>query len=329
MSDHPTASSALLDFLKRPSAGAVLFTAIIVVGFTLQTDGMWLSQDNMVSVLQVTATLGIMTLGEALVIGTREIDISVGSIFGIGALVYLGTGATIGAVPATALSVACGAAIGALNGLLVTRFRVSSLIATLGTLFIFRGLCYALTEGFSFSAGDGLRGTFGYQLFGGQEILGYKDSIVWLLLLVAVLHIVVFRTPYGNRLLALGGDEASALSRGVRVTMMKWQVFVASGALAAFAGVLEASKIGFADGSFGRLQELQAIAACVIGGCLLTGGRISLVGAALGVFALTGIQSLLVLNGIQPQWYNVLLAIIIVGALIGNNAFRSFVLKRS
>jgi simple sugar transport system permease protein len=289
------------------------------VAFSIQTGGTWISQANMASVLQVSATLGIMTLGEALVITAREIDISVGSIFGIGALVYLGSASTIGAFPAVILAVVCGAAIGALNGLLVTRFRVSALIATLGTLFVFRGICYALTEGFSFSAGEPLRQSVAYAIFGGYEFFGFKDSILWLVVLVAVLHVVVFATPFGNRL----------LSRGVRVTLMKWQAFVLSGILAAFAGVLEASKIGFADGSFGRLQELQAIAACVIGGCLLTGGRCSMVGAALGAFALTGIQSVLVLNGVQPQWYNVLLGVIIVVALIADKSLRAWALSRS
>jgi ribose transport system permease protein len=329
VSAQSTPTLDLLELAKRPATSVIVFTAVIVVAFSIQTGGTWISQANMASVLQVSATLGIMTLGEALVITAREIDISVGSIFGIGALVYLGSASTIGAFPAVILAVVCGAAIGALNGLLVTRFRVSALIATLGTLFVFRGICYALTEGFSFSAGEPLRQSVAYAIFGGYEFFGFKDSILWLVVLVAVLHVVVFATPFGNRLLALGGDDASALSRGVRVTLMKWQAFVLSGILAAFAGVLEASKIGFADGSFGRLQELQAIAACVIGGCLLTGGRCSMVGAALGAFALTGIQSVLVLNGVQPQWYNVLLGVIIVVALIADKSLRAWALSRS
>jgi ribose transport system permease protein len=319
----------LLDAVKRPATSVVIFTSLIIVVFTAETSGVWLSQANMTSVLQAAATLAIMTLGEALVITAREIDISVGSTFGIGALVYLGSASTIGAFPAVVLALVCGAAIGALNGVLVTRFKISSLIATLGTLFIFRGICYALTEGFSFTAGEPLRQSLAYGIFGGYTFFGFKNSVLWAVVLVAVLHVVMFSTPFGNRLLALGGDEASALSRGVRVTLMKWQVFVLSGILAAFGGVLEASKIGFADGSFGRLQELQAIAACVIGGCLLTGGRCSMIGAALGAFALTGIQSFLVLNGVQPQWYNVLLGVIIVIALLGDKGLRRWALGGS
>jgi ribose transport system permease protein len=300
---------------------------LLVVVFAVQTGGVWLSKDNMTSVLQVTATLGIMALGEALVIATREIDISVGSIFGIGSLIYLGLAPIAGAQVAVAGAILAGAAIGALNGQLVARFKVSALIATLGTLFIFRGICYALTEGFSFSAGDALLTSPVYTVFGGGQILGVKNSLVWLVLTAFVLHVVVFDTRWGNWLLAVGGDEPSALSRGIRTKHVKVVAFVVSGALAAFAGVLEASKIGFADGSFGRLQELQAIAACVIGGCTLTGGRCSIVGVVFATFMLMGIQSFLVLNSVQPQWFMILLGAMIIVAMVTDKAIHRWILQ--
>ena len=311
-----------------PAVGIVALTALLVVAFGVQTAGVWLSKDNMTSVLQATATLGIMALGEALVITAREIDISVGSVFGIGSLVYLGFAPIAGPLAAFAGAIFAGAAIGALNGLLVTRFKVSALIATLGTLFIFRGICYALTEGFSFEAGDALMTSRVYTVFGGGEILGVKNSLLWLVLAAFALHVVMFGTPFGNWLLAVGGDEQSALSRGVRTKAVKLVAFVLSGALAAFAGVLEASKIGFADGSFGRLQELQAIAACVIGGCTLTGGRCSIVGVVFATFMLMGIQSFLVLNGVEPQWFMILLGVMIVVAMVTDRAIHRWILLR-
>ena len=231
-------------------------------------------------------------------------------------------------VPAAIVAVAAGSAIGLLNGFLVTRLKVPSLIATLGTLFIFRGLCIALTEGFSFYASSEIRDSTFFALLGGSEVFGFNDAIVWLLAFTAILHLAIFLTPFGNRLLALGGDAKSAFSRGVRVQGMKCLVFVLCSTLAAFAGVLEASKIGFADGSFGRLQELEAIAACVIGGCLMTGGRCSVIGVVLGAFLLSGIQSFLVLNGVQPQWFLILLGLLVVGALIGDQSLRRRILRR-
>jgi simple sugar transport system permease protein/ribose transport system permease protein len=97
--------------------------------------------------------------------------------------------------------------------------------------------------------------------------------------------------------------------------------------LAAFAGTLEASKLGFADGSMGRLMELQAIAACVLGGCVLAGGRISLPGAVLGAFVLSSVQSYLVVTGVRPQWFILLLGLIVVFAALGDRTLRRWSLK--
>jgi len=113
----------------------------------------------------------------------------------------------------------------------------------------------------------------------------------------------------------------------VRVRRVKTLAFILSGALAALAGTLEAGKLGFADGGMGRLMELQAIAACVLGGCALAGGRISLVGVIFGAFTLSSIQSFLVVNGVQPQWFILALGLIVVAAAIGDRTLRDWALK--
>jgi simple sugar transport system permease protein/ribose transport system permease protein len=168
--------SSLWGGASRPSPafGIVVLTIVLTIAFALQTKGVWISKDNLASVLQVTATLGIMALGEALVITVREIDISVGSTFGIGALVYLGAAQFVSPWAAVAGAILAGSLIGAINGLLVTRMKVNALVATLGTLFIFRGLCYALTEGFSFSAGDELTGRRPTQSLAAVRSLGSR-----------------------------------------------------------------------------------------------------------------------------------------------------------
>lgn len=135
-------------------------------------------------------------------------------------------------------------------------------------------------------------------------------------------------TPWGNQLLAVGGSLESARSRGVRVSRIKLSAFVLCAALAALGGVLEAGKLGSADGSMGRLMELQAIASCVLGGCLLAGGRISLIGALLGAFVLSSIQSYLVVMSVRPQWFILLLGIIVVLAALGDRWLRQWATKR-
>jgi len=320
--------SMLRNFIRRHGEiGIILICLALIAVFASTSAGKWANAYNLASIAQVTATLGIMSLGVALVIGTGEIDISVGSTFGFGALVYLGIVMDVGPLPAALLAVAAGTLIGAVNGFLVTRFGAPSLIITLGTLLVFRGLAIALTQGFSFSVPYKERSGLLYQTFGGGDFLGANTAFWWLLLLLFALTVFVFATRGGNRLLAVGGSAASAHSRGVRVNRVKLAAFTLAGALAAFAGTLEAGKLGYADGSMGRLMELQAIAACVLGGCALAGGRISLIGAVVGAFVLSSIQSYLVVMGVRPQWFILLLGVIVVAAALGDRVLRDWALR--
>jgi ribose/xylose/arabinose/galactoside ABC-type transport system permease subunit len=161
--------------------------------------------------------------------------------------------------------------------------------------------------GFSFAATSSMRQQVVYHAVGGGNIGNLNVAVIWVAGILVLLQLLVFETPLGNRVLAVGGDPASSYSRGVNVTKIKFGVFVSSGLLAAFAGILEAAYIGYADGSFGVSMELSAIAAAVLGGCHLGGGRISLIGTLLGascfvvsrvfssfwVFSLNGISSCL------------------------------------
>lgn len=323
------ALAALKPLVRRHAEiGIVLIAALLVLWFAASSDGRWANFYNLASVLQVTATLGLMSLGVALVIGTGEIDISVGSTFGMGALVYLWLALRVDPALAMLAAVAVGAVIGAFNGLLITRTGTPSLIITLGSLMIFRGIAIALTEGFSFSIPYDARSGATYWALGGGDLLGFNTALVWLVVILVVLTVTLKMTPFGNRLLAVGGSASSAHSRGVRVDRIKLAAFVLSGVLAAFSGTLEAGKLGFADGSMGRLMELQAIASCVLGGCLLAGGRISLIGALVGAFVLSSIQSYLVVMGVKPQWFMLLLGIIVVAAAYGDRCLRNWSLTR-
>jgi simple sugar transport system permease protein len=313
---------------KHTEVGILLIAILLVAIFSATSEGVWANSYNIGTILQVTATLGLMAMGVALVIATGEIDISVGSTFGIGAIVYLWLAVRIDPAVAAVVAVSAGALIGTFNGLLVTRTGTPSLIITLGTLMIFRGIAIALTEGFSFSVPYAERKGASYSILGGADIAHFNTAIGWLVAILVVLTVVLKRMRFGNRLLATGGSADSALSRGVRVDRIKLAAFVLCGVLAAFGGVLEAGKLGSADGSMGRLMELQAIAACVLGGCLLAGGRITLIGTIAGAFVLSSIQSYLVIMGVRPQWFNLLLGIIVVAAALGDRGLRIWATKR-
>lgn len=298
---------------KRPETGAILVTLLLVVAFTSTTEGKWLSIDIMHEVLRVTSVLAIMAFGEALVITTGHIDISVGSIFGIVGIIYLQLGPQVGAPLAIFIALLVAVVIGAVNGFIVSYFRVSSLVVTLGALFVFRGLALAATQDPSFYSADSvMHANPVYQFFGDTEVLGWNNALIWAAVVLLFLQYMLFWTPFGNWLLAVGGNADSAHSRGVNVVFTRWMAFVACAFFAGLAGILEASNLGFVDGSFGQQRELQAIAAAVLGGCALLGGRSSLLGTLLGAFILSGIQSFLILKAIHPEWFILLLGLIVV-----------------
>lgn len=323
------AFSAAKPLIRRHTElGIFLIGAVLIVLFATTSDGKWANLFNLATILQVTATLGLMSLGVALVIGTGEIDISVGSTFGMAALSYLWLAAQVDPSLAAIVAIAVGAIIGLVNGLLVTRTGTPSLIITLGTLMIFRGIAIALTEGFSFSIPYAARNGWTYVVLGGGDFLRFNTALYWLIAITIILMVMLKAMPFGNRLLAVGGSAESAHSRGVRVDRIKLTTFILCGMLAAFAGTLEAGKLGFADGSMGRLMELQAIASCVLGGCLLAGGRISLIGALMGAFVLSSIQSYLVVTGVRPQWFILILGLIVVLAAYGDRSLRQWALRK-
>ena len=313
---------------RHPEGVTISIVVLISLAFAVITQGSWLSIGNMQSLSQLTAVLAVMAFGEAMVIATGEIDISVGSVSGIGALVFLGLAPVVGSGVALLAALACGILIGALNGVFVALLGVPSLLVTLGTLFLFQGIGYAVTSGFSFAATESVRQQWIYNVVGNGGFAGVNAGVIWALVVLVVLQLVVFETPIGNRILAVGGDAASSFSRGVNVTKIKFGVFVVSGLLAAFAGVLDAAFIGYADGSFGATMELSAIAAAVLGGCHLTGGRISFIGTLFGAFMLRGIQSFLILLGVQPQWYILVVGLIVVLASLADRTLTRFALKK-
>jgi simple sugar transport system permease protein/ribose transport system permease protein len=322
-------NASIRDTVRRHPEGITISLVILIsLAFAVITQGNWISIGNLQSLSQFTAVLAIIAFGEALVIATGEIDISVGSVSGIGALTFLGIAPTMGSGLALVASIICGILIGCLNGFFVAFLGLPSLLVTLGTLFLFQGIGYAVTSGFSFVATDSLRKEFIYNVVGGGNPAGINTSVIWTLIVLVVLQLIVFETPIGNRILAVGGDAASSFSRGVSVARIKFGVYIVSGVLAAFSGVLDAAFIGYADGSFGVTMELSAIAAAVLGGCHLTGGRISLIGTLFGAFMLRGIQSFLILLAVQPQWYILVVGLIVVLASLADRTLTSFALKK-
>jgi ribose/xylose/arabinose/galactoside ABC-type transport system permease subunit len=314
--------------LRFPEFAIVLVTILLVVYFAIASEGQWLAIGNIQSVLQIMAVLSLVAIGAALVITVGEIDISLGSVFAMGAFMYLAVAEAVGVFPGLIVALLGCLLIGLVNGYLVGYLQIPSLVVTLGTLFAFRGVALAVTEsGFFFNVSKEVKANQIYQLLGGGNILGMNTAIIWLVIVLLVVHIFLFFTPGGNRMMAVGGDMPSANSRGINVRRIKMGAFIASAGLAGFAGILQASKLGVAEGSFGKQMELSAIAAAVLGGCILAGGRASVIGTVLGAFVLTGIKSYLVVGGINAEWYTLLLGLIVVAATFANRLINNVVAR--
>jgi len=232
------------------------------------------------------------------------------------------------------IGIAVGALVGAVNGLVVTRFKVAPFIATLGMLYVARGLAQLHSNGGTYPdlSGTPSRGNTGFHVIGVDSVLGIPVA-VWIMILVAAVAVVVTtKTPFGRRIFAVGGNERAAILAGIRVNRVKIAVYVISGACAALAGLLLTSELGAAYPDTATTYELNAIAAAVLGGTALSGGRGTVIGTVMGAFVIGFLSDGLVLVGVSTFWQSVVKGAVIVFAVITEQAqqrLQSSLAKRS
>jgi erythritol transport system permease protein len=303
---------------------------ILVVGFFGFVAPNFMAIDNMVIISRHVAINAFLAIGMTFVIITGGIDLSVGSIVGLSGMVA-GALLTRGiplhfleltiypAVPAVILLVLLvGVLIGAVNGLLVTRFNVAPFIATLGTLYIARGAAMLLSGGETFPnlVGRPEYGNQGFPILGAGTILGIPLSI-WLLVVIALAAAyLAARTPLGRQIYAVGGNERAAALSGVYVNRIKMVVFVLSGALAALAGLIVTSQLVASHPASGETFEMNAIAAAVLGGTSLAGGRGTIGGTIIGAFVIGVLGDGLVMMGVSEFWQMVIKGVVIIAAVV-------------
>jgi simple sugar transport system permease protein/ribose transport system permease protein len=309
-------------FFKRTEATIIIGCVLIFVIFAIvDTDG-WFNFFTIRNITRFTSILGLVAIGEALLILTREIDLSVGSVYGLVGIAFISLEATLGIPISFVVALSLAAGIGLLNAVLVLRGGLSSMIVTLGGLFFYRGAIYVSTGGtVRFFTSETERQWF-VQVFGGNWLFRLENGFWWFLLAVIFFTYILFRSRYGNHLLAIGGDPLSAASRGVPVQSVKAISFVMCSLLAGFAGIITLANEPRTHVTIGQEVELEAIAAAVIGGVLLTGGRGSIIGAALGAFFLTAVRSELIALGAPSNWYISFVGFVLVFAAVVNTSIQ-------
>jgi len=317
----PAATSAREDvWVRRLRAlagarilGLVLGLALLV-GVTSALNPRFLAGQSVRDILLAAAITVLLASGMTMVVLTRGIDLSVGSVLGLSAF---GTATFLSehglAVPlAVLLGVGIGAVCGAVNGALVTVGGVPPLVATLGTLYLFRGVVYFWAGGSRISAGDMPRE---FLDLGTGRVLGLPYlTLVAVVAAVAVgVHLARYRS--GRDLYALGSSPEAARLAGIPATRRLMTAYVVAGTLSGVGGVLYAARYGTVDASAGNGLELDVVAAVVVGGVAIFGGSGTVLGAALGALLLTVINNALPTLGIDQFWQRAIVGALIIGAI--------------
>ena len=287
----------------------VVLVALNPAYFSLQTLAMIFASSQI---------LCLLALGATLVMLTRNIDVSVGSTVGLCAIavgVALNNG--YGLATAIAFALAIGALAGAFNGLLVVGLRIPAIVATLGTLGLYRGVMLLWTGGkWIEGLPDSLK-SLSEPAFIGVSPLGW---LVLALLLAG--GWLLSSTAFGRDFYAVGDNLAAARQLGVAVNRTRMLAFTLNGMLAACAGIVFAAQIGFVPNQTGSGLEMKAIAACVLGGISLLGGTGTLLGAFLGAFFLTQIDTVLVLFRLPAWWNDFIAGLVLLGVLVLDGRLR-------
>jgi simple sugar transport system permease protein len=289
--------------LKRTDTGIIIGSVFVFILFSLWNPRQWFDWNNFSNIGQYTAVLGLLAIGQTFVILIREIDLSIGSVYGIVGITFVSLENSNVSVPASfALAMLLALLIGLVNAVLVIRGKLSSMIVTLGGLFFYRGLVYVTTHGAVTGVPRAAREHWLAQVLGGRW-LRMENEFVLLLLVAFFCAVLLGQTRFGSHLLALGGDPASAESQGVPVNRVKTLAFCLCSLCAGLAAIVTLMNQPQTNVSLGTGMELESIAAVVVGGTLLTGGRGTVLGTVLGAFFFTAVRSQMIALGAPPSWY--------------------------
>ena len=307
---------------------AFLALIVIIVVFSVLSPN-YLTTNNILTMSSHVAVYALLAIGMLLVILNGGIDLTVGSTLGLSGTIagFLMAGAKIGGPTLypkvwVVVVVACGvgAAIGLVNGVLVSRFKVAPFVATLGMLYVVRGIALLMTNGLTYNNLDGSAelGNTGYGWLGFNRILNVPIGVLVMVVVALVASVVLHRSVFGRWLYASGGNERAAELSGVPVRRVKIWVYVASGVCASIAGLILSSELTSASPTAGTSYELTAIAAVVIGGAALTGGRGTVRGTLLGAFVIGFLSDGLVIVGVSAYWQTVFTGSVIILAVLLN-----------
>ena len=302
-------------YLGRPEIVALVVLGLLILYFSLRSEGLFVSPANLRGILSLWPELAILSLGFAVLMIAGEFDLSIGSMFGFMPMVVAALASA--GIPFW-FAFVCGClvcvAVGMVNGAVTLWFGIPSFIATLGMLFMLRSLSVVVyTIGSAPTlAPDAPRWAFS------APIGNVRVSLIWLVALSGALYVLLERTNLGNWVRATGAAPISAQALGIRVRAVKMTAFVICSLLAGLAGLIQVMRIGSPLPSFGDGLELQAIAAAVIGGVALTGGVGSVFGAVIGMAIIRIIDAGMIISRVDANWFKFAIGALTVLAVMLN-----------
>ena len=289
-------------FLESPIAGPLITLVTVLILLTVFVPNKtFLTMRSISGIVNAATLTGVITIGITLLMICGEFDLSVGALMAIGAFLYGGITMNGGnPLLAVLAGLIVPALLGAVNGLILIWTGIPSFIVTLGTQMVYRGGLYLLSTGIMLQT---IAQFPVYTVFNGRldfvanaiQDANFRTSLFWLLGLVLLFQFVLVRTRFGNHIFAVGGGSGAAKATGVNVNRTKLLAFIVSGLLSGLAGIMLFSQYRTAKIATGAGEELNAIAAAVVGGTLLTGGSGSIIGALLGVLIISMLRTGIIL----------------------------------
>lgn len=306
-----SAKNLLKRFEWRQNIIYIGFVAVFILFAILLGDSGFTNPNNLLNIFRQTATISIMAVAMTYVIAAAEIDLSIGSVAGLASVVTAMTINSLGLIPGILAGLLVGAIAGAISGGLVALLKVPSFLVTLGMLGLVVGVARWITE----SAPVPIADQTYIAIFGGGEFGPIPGLLIWVVFAVSVGAIVMNKTKFGRHVRATGGNLIAAGYTGVKTAKVKFTVLLLSGVVAAFAGMLYAGRLQSGRFQWGTGDELSVIAAVILGGTSLFGGRGQVVGSLFGALFIGLINNGLILAGLDVSQQQVVRGAIIIIAV--------------
>lgn len=277
----------------------------------------FLTASNLINILNQISIYGIVACGMTFAIICGEFDLSVGSLLAVTTIVFIDSAKNYGFVVAVTMALAIGVVVGIINGFLVAKVKISAFVATLSSMVSLKGLALFYTNGKPINyVHDGM-----YNL-GNGSFLGIPYIVYMFLSFVVIGHLVLKYTKFGRNIFATGGNMTVAAMAGINVVYYKFITFVILGFVTAFAGIIMACRLNSGNSLFGNDLALSVVAATVIGGTSLSGGKGSVVKTLLGMLVIGVLFNALLILGVQANWQDVIKGLILI-AVVSFDAYFS------